>query len=173
MLKKNLNKILIIVAIVFVLVAVLMLFAPAGIVGEGKGQLSYSGANLTFGYTKKTQIGDLQVFKFSFGNFLPYILVLAGIVFAVLALFKKLGNIAPVVAAGAFLVAGILFFCTVAMCSIGDDVGKIWNIAGSLLNPEYNPKDDIALGIGPILAGAFSVVAAIICASSIFFGRKK
>lgn len=49
---------------------------------------SLSGLQITFGYSEK----DVQILNFSFGNFLTYLLVIAGIVFALLAVFGKLGK---------------------------------------------------------------------------------
>ena len=70
-----------------------MLFVPQlnykSITGYDKGD-PLSGLKITFGYSEK----DVKILNFSIGNFFTYVFLLIGIVFAVLAVFGKLGKIA-------------------------------------------------------------------------------
>lgn len=166
----NLGKIISLVAIVLGIVAVCMLFAPAA-VAEALGQkTSYSGANLAFGYTYKTEVlgntVETEIFNAS-ANIVTYILVLVGIVFAVLSLLGKLGKIAPFISAAAFLIAGIFFFCSVAFCS------PYTNLTGDA-KTEYvkGIRENLSLGAGAIVGGILSILAAISSAAAAVVAKK-
>lgn len=142
MIKKNLNKILIAVSLLLGVLAIVMLCA-AGIAPKSdykKVLDSYSMAKITFGY--KTH--GIEVFKFSFPNLLTYILIVAGLVCAVLALLGKGGKITAYVAAGLFLVGGVLYLC-----------------AGKLLNSTSDATEFFTIGVGSLLGGIFSILAAV------------
>ena len=109
---------------------------------------TYSGAQVTFGYTEKGDLLSVEVFKFSFGNFVPYLLTIVGMVFAVLALLGKLDKISAYVAAGCFLVAGILFFCAVAF---------------TVPAAEKATMEGWKLGAGAIVAGIFAILSTACC----------
>ena len=146
MIRKNLDKILIALSLLLGVLAIVMLCA-AGISPKSDykalGAESYSMAKITFGYKMDTPIGAMTIFKFSFPNLLTYILIVAGLVCGVLALLGKGGKIVSYVSAGLLLVAGVLYFC-----------------AGKLLNTE-NSSDAYTIGIGSILGGIFSILAAV------------
>ncbi len=108
-------------AALLALVAIFLMFAPAAVceiipeTSLTKAQtVNYTGIQLTFGYTETTTVPVIgtevktEIFKFSFANFLPYILLAAGIAFSVLTAFGKLGKISPIVAAACLVVAGVL-----------------------------------------------------------------
>ena len=127
-------------------VAIILLVAP-GISPKSDykdyGLESYSMAKITFGHKLTVAEGiTVDVFKFSFPNLLTYILIAGGIVCALLALLGKGGKIVPFVAAGLFLVGGVLYLC-----------------AGKLLVTD-NPSDYYTIGIGSILGGVFSILSA-------------
>ena len=157
----TLGNILLCGAAVLGLVSILMMFAPgvqytvdAGLLG--KSVTAYTGAQITFGYTEKTgtPLGEIsaKVFNFSFMNLLTYILVLAGLVLAVLAIVFKCKYIAPV-AAGCFLIAGIFYFLAVPFCAPA--------IENSDALATY--KEALSLGAGAIVAGILSIISAVLC----------
>lgn len=114
--KLNLNVILYAVAILLAVVSVCMIFTEVcGIKsGDDTGYI-LTGIQATFGYSKQTTVLGSTVTStytvFSFMNLLIYILLIAGVVLALLRLFKvvKSGAMDWVVAA-LFIVAGILYF---------------------------------------------------------------
>lgn len=122
---------------------------------------TYSGAQVTFGYTAEADTiwGTVsgQIWKFSFMNFLTYLLTLAGIVFAVLAFLGKLDKISTYVAAGCFLVAGVFFFCSVPF---------------TVPAVEKATMEGWALGAGAIVGGIFSILSAACCAVKAFVFKK-
>lgn len=156
--KFSIGKIVAAVAALLGVVAIIMLAAPGVTYTIGDKTTSYSCAQVTFGYSEKLQSLSTEVFKFSFGNFLTYLLLLVGIVFAVLALLGKLGKIAPLAAAVAFVVAAILFFCTAAMCVPGNDIVEAM-------------KEKFALGAGAIVGGVLSILSALASASTLFLKK--
>lgn len=161
----NLGLILPLAAVVFAVVAVFMMFAPAAtLTVEGFGNsttTSWTGAQLTFGYT--SEVGSTitiktEVFKFSFMNLLPYILVAAGAVLSLLAMFgKKAAKLFGIVAAACYLVGGVFFFCVIPFA----------------LPVAENMLKDYSLGAGAIVAGIFSIIPALIIAANAFLVKKK
>lgn len=166
MIKKNWDKILVCLSILFAVVAIILLVAPGiALKSEYKdisdvlsAQLSaiygtpvkvdipksYSMANITFGYsTTIAGVGTPVKFAFSFPNLLTYILIAGGIVCAVVALLGKGKKIVPFIAAGLFLVGGVLYLC-----------------AGKLLVLKTADSGYYTIGIGSILGGVFSILAA-------------
>ncbi len=156
------GNILLCLAAVLGLVSVLLMFAPSITstveILSVKSTSSFSGARVTFGYTETPENTKLsiQIFKFSFGNFLPYLLALVGIVFAVLAIFGKLGKISGFVAAGCFLIAGILFFCALAFTV---PAAKDADMKG------------YTLGAGAIVSGILSLISAALCVVPVFLKK--
>lgn len=156
----TLGNILVCSAAVLGLISIFLMFAPAVSYSESAGALkltqAYTGAQVTFGYTAKNEIYgqtiETEFFKFSFGNFLPYLLTLAGLVLAVLSVFFKCKYIAPA-AAVCFLVAGVLFFCAVPF---------------SIPAIEGGTMEGFTLGAGAIVSGIFSIISAALCVVPIF-----
>ena len=98
--KNLLGMLLPVVAALLAVVAICMMFVPAVVRASSlsdKLNITYTGAQVTFGY-KEANTG-IEIFAFSFMNFLPYLLLVAGIVFSVLSVLGKLGKIAPFVSA--------------------------------------------------------------------------
>lgn len=158
----TLGNILVCCGAVLALVSILLMFAPAismtvSVVKESVTS-SYTGVQVAFGYTEASKIAKdgIPILKFSFGNFLPYLLALVGIVFAVLAILGKLGKISGFVASGCFLVAGVLFFCALPM---------------TIPASEANLLKEYTLGLGAIFAGILSVLAAALCAVPAFIKK--
>ena len=147
--KKNLNKILICAGIVFAVVAIIMLVAP-GITPKSEyknvpGITSYTMAQITFGHKMIHPLlgAEVEVFKFAVGNLFTYIFIVAGMVCAAVAFFGKGGKIMNYVAAGLLLVGGVLYFC-----------------AGKLLVLNGEDSGTMTIGIGSIIGGIFSILAA-------------
>lgn len=160
----NLRLILSAVAALFAVVAFFLMFAPAAtfeVVGT-KG--SYSGAQMTFGYTETTTVPIVgteiksTVLNFSFLNLLPYILLVAGIVFNFLNKFCKFSNF---ISAGCYVVAGVLFFLVIVMCAPNVENADLVN----------SFKENLTLGAGAIVAGILSILAALASLSTLFIKK--
>lgn len=164
--KLSLGKILAIVAAVLGLVSVFMIFAPYATAGEGDFKVNYTGLNVIFGTDVEVAGVKGKLFAFSIVNLLPLIFAVVGVVCAILALLGKGGKVVPIVAAVAFLVAGILYFCAVQGVTFGDAYKDA-------------PKEKIKamkkmldLGAGAIVGGIFSILAAIASGVSLVFAKK-
>ncbi|MDE7296228.1 MAG: hypothetical protein K2N84_03080 [Clostridia bacterium] len=167
--KKKISIALILSAVAALLgiVAIIMLAAPGitytlEVLGK-KSTTNYSMAQLTFGNEKVK-------FAFSFMNFLPFLLVVAGIVLAALTALK--GNkLTAIIAAVCFLAAGVLFFCCkqLIVFDTGDLSGEAKDAAVKLAKEAYK---EFKLGIGAILAGILSILSAISCAGAAVLGKK-
>ena len=175
--KKGLNLGLILcgAAALLGLIAFFMLFAPnltwsyKNVLTGKTDTASYSGLETVFGAEHKTTVGGKEVseevFKFSFLSLIPYVLALVGVAFAVLAALGKLGKIAPIVSAACFVVAAVFFFIALPTCVLNvsdkataDDISKL--------------KEAYDLGAGPIVAGIFSIIAALATAATLIVNKK-
>lgn len=154
----KISSILTAVSALLGVVAFIMLFLPA--IGLKDADTTYKGLDVVFGYKGKVINTEYTVFNFSFMNLLTYILVLAGVVLGVLNIVgKKPSKLFALIAAVAFLLAGIFFFCTVSFTSLNENANKIVSGLGGDI------KDALELAIGSILGGVFSILAAL-CAAS-------
>ena len=164
--KKYLGKILGGAAAVLGLVAVIMLFVVNVKMEQGIVSMSYTGLHTVFGAKKTVEVLGTKVseapFKFSCLSLLPYLLAVAGIVFAGLAAFGKLGKIAPIVAAACFVVAAILFFLALQTCIV-----KFYKEAG-ISKKDAGFYETAKLGAGSIIAGIVSILAAG-CSAALLF----
>ena len=168
--KKYLGKIVLGVAALFAVVAILMILAPAAVAKVGGAK--QSGVDVTFGYKQELMPGvKVSILKFSFGNFVPYILLVVGIVFVVLACLKKLGIVAPIVAAVAFVVAGIFFFLPAYLVVPGKEMLAAMGGASASDFRESLLKSQ-NLGAGYIVAAVFSFISAIASVGYIFISKK-
>lgn len=153
-------------AVLFAVIAFLMLCAPAVGYTVMGSEISYSGAQVTFGYTEVTEVLGHEVrseiLSFSFANLLIYILLLAGIVFAVLSVLGKLEKVSPLISALCLLVAAILFFCSKNFCNPA-------NIENADLVAEF--RNNLSLGAGAIVGGIFSLLACLAVGVSKFIKR--
>ena len=140
--KLGLGKILMGVAALLGIVAIFMMLLSGvtlttpEIFGKSASESAGTGFELMFG----TQTG----MNFNFMMFLPFVLVIVGVAGVVLSFLNlKLGKL---IALAAFAVAGVLFFRVQNKRKAGDTLKK----AGGSVAP----------GIGAIMAGIFSLVAA-------------
>lgn len=156
MLKKKLTlgNIMGLTAALFALIAFFMMFAPAIAakkVGNYDTGISYSGWNVAFGASNDTG----RVLNFAFGNFLTFLLVIAGIVLIVLHFLEKGGKLTPFIAGGVLVLAGILFFCALPMTS-----PNVGNLTGELADKAVEAfKDSYTLGAGAVAGGIFSLLS--------------
>lgn len=161
--KKNLGKILSCVAAVLALVSIFMILAPAatmkGLLGKTE---NLSGVDLTFGYEEK----GVKVLGIS-ANIVTYILLLAGIACAVLALLGKGGKISRIVSAICFLIAGVFFFCSIEFASYYPEMDS-----GALKDKAVETfKETLSLGAGSIVGGILSILAAAAVAVPLFIKK--
>lgn len=160
--KNLLGMLLPVAAALLAVVAFCMMFVPAvqrvSSISD-KLIISYTGAQVTFGYTEPNT--DAAILGFSFMNFVPYLLLLVGIAFSVLSVLGKLGKIAPIVSAACFLVAGILFFLAPQMMVYATDSK---DLADGL-------KEGLSLGAGAIVAGIMSILSALASAALLFANK--
>lgn len=149
------------VAVLFAIVAFCMMFVnfvkfEAVVNGTTIGDPTfYNGAKVTFGYTKKTTIlghtDSTEILKFSFMNLLPYILLLAGIVFVALSFLGKGGSLMNILAVVAFALAAVFFFLAPQFTTLATESDSIKK----------------SLAVGAILAAVFSIISAVASALKI------
>lgn len=153
--KTNVGMFITLGAIVLALVAFFLMFAPA--VGGKNTNSTFTGAQIAFGY--KEENTGVAILSFSFMNFLPYLLILIGLVFSVLALFGKLSFISKIVSAGCYIAAGVFFFCAVQFTLPA-------NIESDKLVQVF--RDALTLNAGVIVSGVLSFLAGLAAVSTIF-----
>ncbi len=147
----KLKKIAPILALVFGILAFVCMFLAA-VKMEVNGQTgTTSFMNVTFG-------SDEDALAFSFGNFVTFLLVIVGLVFSVIALIKKLGKVSPIVAAAAFLIGGILFFCAKSFMKFDSALGDYADMM----------KEYCKLGAGAVLGGIAAIIAAVFSVLPVF-----
>lgn len=164
--KMKISSLLTALAAILGVVAIIMLFVPA--IGLKDADGTYKGMNVVFGLKEKLPVigTEYTVLNFSFMNLLTYLLVLAGTVLSLLnVLAKKPSKLFSLIAAAAFLVAGIFFFCTLSFTSFNDDISKVISGLGGDI------KSAFKLAAGSIVGGVLSILSAI-CAASPFFLKK-
>ena len=150
--KLDLGKILTLAAMVLALVAFFMMFAPAV---EDKLTTTYSGAQVAFGYSKNST----KILVFS-AYFIPYLLLIIGLVFSVLAVLGILPKFSKFVSAGCYIAAGVLLFLAVQMAtpSVTDKLGD-------------TIKKSLTLSYGAIVSGIFGLLAGIAAAMPVFLKK--
>ncbi len=126
------------------LVALIMIFLPTIKADSEK----WNGIKCSFGYSESFMGVSVKVFKFSILNLLPWVLV---IVYGVIAGMNKSNNKVMTIATIAIaVVAAVLFFMSKNFININ-------GLSGEELKESRKLFD---LGIGAILAGIFSLIAA-------------
>lgn len=143
---KTVKLVLSVIAAAFGIVATCMLFADA--ISFLKKDWTYTGAQVAFGYAQGSGAFTMTFLNFNFVATLAYFLPLVG---GALALFIK-GRMGAAFSFLCFIVAAVLLF-------LMPEVGKL------CLGDQFTGLSDaitFELGIGAILAGAFSVVGAIV-----------
>ena len=149
--KSNLGKVLGMVAAILGLVAICMIFVDTikvpdtkvlGKVVEGEG---YTGLEVVFGFKSD----DVAVFNFSIMALLPYLLIIAGVVFSILNA-KKTNKTLDFVTAGLFVVAAVLCFLMPSFVVCADTL--LGKVAAEI---------DYEITTGAIVSAVASIAAAI------------
>lgn len=149
--KSNLGKVLGMVAAILGLVAICMIFVDTikvpdtkvlGKVVEGEG---YTGLEVVFGFKSD----DVAVFNFSIMALLPYLLIIAGVVFSILNA-KKTNKTLDFVTAGLFVVAAVLCFLMPSFVVCADTL--LGKVAAEI---------DYEITTGAIVAAGASIAAAV------------
>lgn len=143
-------------------VAIIMAFLPAVVYPyiAGDKTVSYTGFQTAFGYsvTEETFLGSTttQYLNFSFINLLPYILLIGGVVCAILGSAGK-NQLLSFIAIACFAVAAVCTFCfTLSSVSLTEFFEAIYKTEGA------------SLGVGAIIGGICSALAAVACAFPVF-----
>lgn len=160
--KKHLGKIITCVSVVLALVALLLMFAPAAVSNTGIDK-TFTGTDLAFGYKEKSALGEAKLLGAS-ANILTYILLVIGMGCAVVAVLGKGGKILPIAAAVCFVVAGVLFFCSVQLCMPYPEMDS-GDLKDELVK---KTKEGLDLGAGAIVAGIFSLLSGIAALVPVF-----
>ncbi len=158
-------------AVIFAIVAFCMMFANAVELVSGENVLaSYKGTQVAFGYSETYPIiGEVKFLNFSFMNLLPYILVLAGAVVAILAALGKKSFLLNIIAVACFVLAAVFFFTAASYVSVaGSEGSSSWSALVKNIVDALKDGDNLKIAIGSILGGVFSIVAAACSALKIF-----
>ena len=156
---KNMNKktkklLFVCCEVLLALAAFIMLFLPA--LGLKDTDTTYSGMQITFGYSAKVGALSVRYFEFSFMNFLTYIFAVAALVLAVLKLFIKDSKLITILVASLLVAAGIFFFLALPFTIVNDNIKTVIGAFGG------NVKDAFTLAIGSILGGVFSILGGVV-----------
>ena len=163
--KNSVSKYTSLLAILLAIASACMIFCTAIVykVSDSADPINFTGMQVTFGYTSTQNIlegitsaikieGSINYFAFSFLNLLPYILLLAGIVFAVLKVVggKSNSKMFSFVAAACFIAGGVLMFCVVPFSVLGtNELVQTF----SVLKKQY-----MSLGVGTIVGGVLGIL---------------
>ena len=152
--------------------AICFLFAPGVTLKAGNEAKNISCFQVMFGWTEKTsELGSfggsilswilgsdkIQITNFNFVPFLGFLFVIAG---AVLSLFPSKNIVLKLLPALCFVLAGVLFFVTLAAFPVGltTDGKKVYDAL----------KDSFSLGWGAIVAGVCALLGAGVSACKSF-----
>ena len=156
--KLTLKNLMYALSVVLGIVTILLMFGDWAVYnGVAKG--SYTGVQATFGYSESTLLGNVEVLNFSFMNLLPFLLVLACVV---LALLKFLGvvksKIVDIVMIVLFAVSAVLFFCASNFVVFASEYANL----------------ELKLGAGAIVAGIMSILSAgvVVLPAFVLKGKK-
>lgn len=148
--KQQTSRMVSLIATILGIVAIAMIFLPNVAVKDFDA--TYTGLNIVFGYTEKTVLGTIEVFRFSFMNLLVYLLAAAGIVFAVMGLNG--GKLSNFISAGAFIACGILFFILPSFCLVNESATKFVSWIGGDITEALELAYGAIIGaIAALLAG--------------------
>lgn len=166
--KLDLGKILTLAAALLALVAFFMMFAPAITSGT---DTAYTGFQVAFGYTSKSEIlgstVSTKLLEFS-AYFVPYALLLTGLVFGVLSIFGILPKITRFISAGCYIAAGVMLFLAIqlVMPYFTDKLG------GTIKDEAVKAfRENSTLAYGAILAGIFGILAGLAALVPVFLKK--
>lgn len=142
------------------IVALIMLFCPT--IGIKDSDTTYTGLQVTFGHSESALGVSIEVFGFSFMNLLGYLLVAAGVVFAVMTMFGKDSKGTAFLSAVAFVVAGLLLFLSKSFVQVNEDATSLFAFFGGDI------KNNLTLAYGAIVGAIASLLAGIVQLVKIF-----
>lgn len=152
--KKNLNLVSLLIAGLS-LIAFIMMFLTAIKVDAGIGEVTtYSGLNVIFGHSETMGSLSQEVFKFSFMNLIPYLLIIAVIVLSVLS-FLKGNKLFTLIAIALAIIAGVLLLFTVQFTVLPSEMAQ----------KSFDAMADegvVKLGAGPIVGAIAMFVSAVL-----------
>lgn len=170
MAKKKANgitKMLPLVAVVLGVISIIMMFLPA--IGIKDTEITYSGFQTAFGYTKtdKTILATVSVKYFNFSILLVvgFALSIASVALTLLQMIKPKGNFFALLAVVCFVLATLCWFLQIPFLSVGEGF-----TVGGIFNPEL-AKDSMQLAYGAIIGGIASALGAVACALPIFMKK--
>lgn len=155
--KQSTGNLFTLIALLLSIASLIMLFLPA--INVINSETTFKGSQVVFGYEEVTKVlGSTittSILDFSFMNLLTYILVVVGTVLLIVNILGKGNDLTDLISIVALLVAGILFFLTVnfTMPYLDELASKITTIE--------EVRENYELGIGAILGGIFSILAAV------------
>ena len=155
--KKNNNSVLLRLIASFLGFATLAVLLLPVITGE-KTEITYTGAQIAFGYAEETLLGSAKIFDFSFMNFLPYLLAIAGTTLAIFAGLKE-SKLFAFLAGAMFIIQGVLFLLSVKVCVPA-------NITNETLINTF--KDGFNLAYGAIIGAIVAFIAGLCSVVSSF-----
>lgn len=166
--KSQISKYLGFAALVFSLLAVVMIFLPA--IGVKDRDDTFSGLQVAFGYKKTAKFFGQEItstyFNFSFMNLLTYLLPLAAFVLLALSAFgKKQNKLFVFIAAACLIVSAVFFFMNLNFVSFNEDVKGVYEfLVGDI-------KDGFELAIGSILGGVCGVLGGASALGAVFIKK--
>lgn len=135
----QIQKVCNLLVIILIVVAIAMIFGSAIKIDND----IYKGYQIVFGYRLEQKLGfstiSLEVFKFSFMNLLPYILLFVGLA-TILLQFSKSNLISSLIVVIACLGAGTLFLLQKNFIVLGDGFQKLYEFLGTNFNEQENIK---------------------------------
>ena len=161
--KINLNLILTACAILLAVITIILLCSPGMVYRGSFYDDDKLMADLAFGNRDKW-VG------FSFLIFLPYVLLLAGIVLNIVSILGKGGKILPIIATVCYVVGGVLFFLVEQTFS-----ANVPAYEGNKELIEFNHRwirDDYDIGLGAIFSGVLSIFSAGLTLATLFIKKK-
>ncbi|MBR2023371.1 MAG: hypothetical protein IJ996_02495 [Clostridia bacterium] len=147
-----------VIAIVLGIISIIMMFLPA--VGIKGTEMTYTGWQTAFGYTKEGIFEEAIIFNFSLILFIGFVLMISAVVLAVFQAITPRSNFFALLAVLCFVLAMLCWFLQIQFLSVGDGFS-----VGGLL------QDNMQLGIGAVLGGITSACGAVACALPIFMKK--
>ena len=148
------------------IVAIIMIIVPA--ISVKDSETTYTGLQITLGYTESSLLGDVTHFEFSFMNVLAYLFALGGVVFVFLSALGKGSKFASFIAFIAFVASAIFFFMSIELCIPNKDIEKVISGLGGLFGTSTSIKDSFVLAFGTFVSAGCSILAGLIMAYKAF-----
>ena len=155
---KQVKKFAPLAAAVLGFVAVVMIFFASIVLVQNNG--FYTGLQVVFGLVRESTLGTkIVIIGFNFFNLLPYLFAIAGIVVCLLNFLGKGKPVFVWIAVGCFALAALFFFLTIPLFWAPTFEG------GTAAEIDELKAKFLALGVGPIVSGICSILAALATAT--------